>query len=186
MPAVPTFAIQLAASDPELADSPRQICPPRAGLSSTTPTRTPICTADVAAAIPAGPPPTINTSNCSLFLLISSYLHACHAQHLTTSAMQYSVYFRTAFKADSHSAQRAPRLTAHRRPAVHASQHHGRCHGCSSRYCDPRSVHADCYLLRHARAPASQYVTASTAPAQYQNSGSLTDRPEAGPSQAML
>ena len=42
----------------------RQICPPTRGLSSTKPTRTPHSAAPAAAAMPAGPPPIISTSNC--------------------------------------------------------------------------------------------------------------------------
>src|SRR6185369_4687194 len=49
---------------------PRQICPPAAGLSSTTTTFAPLCAARHAAAIPAGPAPTTSTSQLSTIPLV--------------------------------------------------------------------------------------------------------------------
>src|SRR6058998_2236368 len=67
---------QAAASEsPGLACSPRQIWPPSAGLSSTMATWRPLRAAHVAAAMPAGPPPTTRTSKISLPVSIPAPLN---------------------------------------------------------------------------------------------------------------
>src|SRR5258708_4886816 len=97
----------------QFADSPRQICPPRAGLSSTMPTRNPHLAADTAAAIPAGPPPVTSTSKCFFTTLFTrNYFHSRGAQNLTASTMMSVVDDDSAFITNSHAAQWAAGLAA--------------------------------------------------------------------------
>src|SRR6266496_4304882 len=128
-----TLCSQADAFESDLACSPRQICPPSAKLSSTTPTRAPHSEAEIAAAIPAGPPPTTRTSNCFCRLDICSYFHPRLANDLATAAMSYSINLSTAFKADSHSTQRPARLARYRCATFSSRDQHGHCGSCSLR-----------------------------------------------------
>src|SRR6185503_9944798 len=144
--------------------SPRQICPPSAGLSSAIATRLPDWAAETAAAMPAGPPPTTNTSNCGLELSIRLDVHSRHAQNLTTPTVQDPIDLSTTFKTNSHSAQRATRFAPHGSTAACPSPHHGRGDTGSGCNHDERSIHRNRNLLRHGRAPCFRCGKAGTAP----------------------
>src|SRR5215831_4403097 len=77
-------------------------------LSSMIVTAAPDSAARRAEDNPAGPAPTTTTS------LIRPNLHSRLAGDLTASAMFASVDRHPALEADSHSAQRRPRLAGHR------------------------------------------------------------------------
>src|SRR5262245_26307770 len=90
--------------EPGFADAPRQICPPRSGLSSMMPTRRRFSVAHAAAAIPAGPPPMTSTSKRSEgSLVMGAYLHARLANDLASSRMGVVVDYGATLEADSHS-----------------------------------------------------------------------------------
>src|SRR2546430_407380 len=99
-------ASHCAAEPLATAAPPRQICPPGCGLSSSRTTDLPVSAATVAAAIPAGPAPTIATSArivCELF--IRSNVHAGLNQNLTAFGMRNSIDGHAAFEADAYAAK---------------------------------------------------------------------------------
>src|SRR5215469_2065328 len=91
-------------SAPASPSPARQICPPRLGLSSTTPTPAPCSDEHAAAAKPAGPPPTTSTSNCIPTLLIGAHLHSGRGKSLTTTPVRHAVDPRATLKTNSHRA----------------------------------------------------------------------------------
>src|SRR5579884_2394284 len=96
------------------ASSPRQICPPSPELSSMRSTLTPLSAALVAAAMPAGPPPTTTMSQLCLF--IGADLHSRFAQPLTTLYMRNTIHGDATLETNPHTAQRTSRLARHRAP----------------------------------------------------------------------
>src|SRR4030095_3779618 len=102
-----------ASADLVFPSSARQICPPRCALSSTMVTPTPsLPAAATAADIPAGPPPTIRTSVVILFT--GHDLHSFRGKYVTTPLMSDTVDRHTAFKTNSHAANRSARFTGDR------------------------------------------------------------------------
>src|SRR4030095_9671597 len=95
---------------------PRHICPPSPGLSSMTQMLEDSSLAAQAAAIPAGPPPTITRSNVASFLIIGPNVHPIETDNLATSRVQQLVNRYPAFETDPHSAQWPARLSANRMP----------------------------------------------------------------------
>src|SRR5215213_5461998 len=112
--AATTRAPQIVFAPGTVWASPRQICPPGAGLSSTIATRLPDSAARRAAARPAGPAPTTTTSKLAAGSLIGADLHARPAGQLTTSYVRATIDRHAAFEADAHAAQRTAGLAAHR------------------------------------------------------------------------
>src|SRR5689334_4626511 len=114
------------------ASSPRQICPPKAGLSSTSSTLAPLSAALVAAARPAGPPPTTTMSQLCLFIGID--LHTRPARHLATLDMTHAVNGDPALKANSHAAHRPAWLPRYGSAKTRSARHQDCCrHGCPGR-----------------------------------------------------
>src|SRR6185295_18570299 len=101
---------EAAAGDDVFLLSPRQICPPGSGLSSTTVRRPPLAETRQAAAKPAGPAPTTNTSVFTA-LLVSSYIHPVLTNRLTTTNLFFKVDRHATFETDSHSTQRTAGFT---------------------------------------------------------------------------
>ena len=103
-----------AAPDFVFPSSARQICPPSRGLSSTTVTFTPsVADAATAAAIPAGPPPTIRIS--VMRLITCHDLHPFSSENSAAPLVRDAVDRHAAFKTDPHPAERAARPTGDRR-----------------------------------------------------------------------
>src|SRR6185437_1296872 len=92
-----------AARSDGFASSPRQICPPSAGLSSTRRTLAPHSAALTAAAMPAGPPPITTMSQLCLFIDVD--LHSLPAQHLAALHVMHAVHRDSTLEANSHTAQ---------------------------------------------------------------------------------
>src|SRR5579884_3152171 len=112
------------------ASSPRQICPPSPELSSMRSTLTPLSAALVAAAMPAGPPPTTTMSQLCLF--IGADLHSRFAQRLTALYMRNAVHSDATLETDSHTTSRASLLARHRAPKRDmSSDEDGCCHRAS-------------------------------------------------------
>src|SRR5262249_20575612 len=137
----------------EFCSSPRQICPPSAGLSSTTSTDAPLSTAQIAAAMPAGPPPTTTISQ--VCLLIGRNLHARSAKQLTALYVRYSVHRHSAFEADAHPTQGTTCLACDGwTTARNSSPQNGSGHCSAQRYCEGLPIHRKRNRLRHKYAPA--------------------------------
>jgi hypothetical protein len=66
--------------------------------------------ADIAALIPAGPPPTIKILVATL--VTRDNLHPSHSDDVATALMWHAVYRHTTFEADSHPAERSPHIAS--------------------------------------------------------------------------
>ena len=139
-------------ADGECSAPPRQICPPAAGLSSTTPTRAPDSLAAQAAAIPAGPAPITSTSNVESCprapSVVRPHNHAVDANNLATSRVCFAVNCHAALKTNSHSAKRRPRFSRHRPPkSRNSGRQYCRSHARSGGHNHIRAIHGNFHAL---------------------------------------
>src|SRR6516225_2512666 len=122
-----------------------------------------------AAANPAGPAPTTTTSS-----LTRPHLYPRLGGNLTAPAMFASVNRDPAFEAYPHSAQRRPRLPAHR-----AAEHRNARHSNRRRYhgaCRHRHGHA---INRKREFVSHGVAWANTVRSGWRNRGAKFDRPPA-------
>src|SRR5690349_15149254 len=136
--------------------SPRQICPPALGLSSTTATFKPSLAARHAAASPAGPAPAIKTSQPIFVSLtrdpscIRAHVHAVLAERLTTAHVRHAVDRHATLEADPHATQWAAWLASHRASKRRrAGCEYCRCHHASGWHTHYHIIDSQCDELTH-------------------------------------
>src|ERR1041384_1630683 len=164
-----------ASRDAGFACSPRQICPPAAGLSSTTATRAPFCAARKAAAIPAGPAPTTSTSQTSA---IGPHVHPFAANCLTTATVLLLVNRHTTLETNPHTTQWPTWLTTRgATKCIYACFQNCRRNHTARGHRHGNAADHDSHRIRHALAPVS-HARAGKAPLGSPFFGSLSVRRE--------